>query len=900
MADQNIPFYALNRGEISTLALLRVDLERLKLSAEEQINWLPRPLGPMMLRPGTEYISDTENYSKSRTLPFVFGANDTAWMEFTDLTLRPMVNEAPITRSAVSTTIPPWTGVASTGSTVTLGTTIEISGVLAGSVSYAYSTLTIAPGDQATEHGFRIDIGTGPVTFYAGTTLGSQNLFQRTILDDGEHSLAFTPNAGTVYIHFESTSPCLRVVSTIGIESAGRVLFDTEYTEADLPNIRYDTSADVMFLACSGYQPRKIVRSGARSYSFVKFKTQDGPFPSFAGDSSIKVKPSSVGNGNITITASKSLFRSGHVGALIRMFHGGQYVTQTLAAEDAPTRAIRVSGVSKTTNSAGTTSGTTDRQFRFQTSGTWVGTITVERSFESEDAGFNIFAQYTTNQNIVMDDTLDNVVCWYRARFLPGDYTSGSITVSLNYRGGGNYGVARITEYTDETSVEAETIRAFWRDEYATDWRLSEWSDEAGWPTAVALHEGRLYFGGNSKIIGSVSDVYDSFDYDKEGDAGPIQRTIGSGPVASLNWLLPMTRLMAGADLAIHTARSNSFDEPLTPTNFNMKPSITVGTSQLPAVRVDTVGLFVGQSGRRVYGAAYDVQISDYKPVDFTRLNPEICSPSIVAVAVQRQPEARIHFVRSDGTVAVFMYDKDDQVECWYRVLTDGAGGLVEDVFVLPGDEEDRVYYTVKRTINGTTRRYHERFSLISECIGGTISKCLDSSATYQGAATDTITGLDHLEGETVLVWADGKDVAYDNDVSGFTVTGGSITLPVEVENAVVGLGYTANFKSAKLAYAAMQGTAINRPKRVDHLGFVMQNAHPKAVTFGSDPDYLDDLPEIEDGTTVDPDAIHTSYDQQSIPFNGKWDVDSRIYIRGQAPRPVTILGVTFGMATSG
>ena len=56
MGKQHAALHALNRGEVSRFSVGRIDLERMRLSAEEQVNWQPWVLGPMMLRPGLQYI----------------------------------------------------------------------------------------------------------------------------------------------------------------------------------------------------------------------------------------------------------------------------------------------------------------------------------------------------------------------------------------------------------------------------------------------------------------------------------------------------------------------------------------------------------------------------------------------------------------------------------------------------------------------------------------------------------------------------------------------------------------------------------------------------------------------------------------------------------------------------
>ena len=175
------------------------------------------------------------------------------------------------------------------------------------------------------------------------------------------------------------------------------------------------------------------------------------------------------------------------------------------------------------------------------------------------------------------------------------------------------------------------------------------------------------------------------------------------------------------------------------------------------------------------------------------------------------------------------------------------------------------------------------------------MNKMADSFVTYDGAATATITGLDHLEGESVIVWADGKDMGTA------TVTSGSITLAETVSKACIGLYYQARFKSAKLAYAASMSTALNQEKRVDHLGLAMANVHHKGVKYGKSFDAadLDELPGVISDMPVAEHTVFDFLDTGMFEFRGDWDVDSRLCILGEAPKPCTLLSVVLGMKTN-
>ena len=529
------------------------------------------------------------------------------------------------------------------------------------------------------------------------------------------------------------------------------------------------------------------------------------------------------------------------------------------------------------------------RNYTITVTGTWVGTVTTQISIGEPGAWLDDFNTTVNVNNPGANDGYDNQIVYYRIGIKTGNYTSGTANVSLTFAGGSRTGIAKVTGYTSETVVSAAVLTPFGGTSASVDWSEGAWSDRRGWPSSVVFYEGRLWWAGKDKIYGSISDAFESFDDTFEGDAGPLSRSLGSGPVDQINWMLGMQRLFVGTDGAEKSVRSSSFDEPLTPTNFNIKNASTQGSAQVAAICADDRGVYVQRSGQRVYQLMYDNNTYDFRSVDLTVLVPEIGAPGITVLAVQRQPDTRIHCRREDGLVGVLVFDPAENVNCWVEVETDG---VVEDVVVLPGEEEDQVYYQVRRTISGNTVRFLEKWAKESECRGGTTCKLADAHVAYDSTATTTLTGLDHLEGEEVVVWADGADVGIH------TVSSGSITLDTVASEIVAGLSYEATYQSTKLAYAAAAGTGLTQRKRVTALGLILADTHAQGLQYGPDFDTLDDLPMEERGEIINPDYVWDAYDNDSIEFNGTYDNDSRICLRAAAPRPCTVLGAVMTIQT--
>ena len=890
MPRENVALLAFNRGMISPLALARTDIKRTALSAEVMTNWMPRVFGSMMLRPGTTFLASTRSDAKAYFLPFIFSTDDTALVEVTDSNVRVWVSDSPITRGSVSsatsngnfgTDLTNWTDADESG-----GTSAWVTGGYMGltgngtAAAIRRQQVTVATADQGDEHALRIVIERGPVTLKVGSTSGGDDYIAETSLMTGTHSLAFTPT-GNFHIEFSSRLKRQVLVDSCNVESSGVMAITAPWVEADIGKLRVDQSGDVLFVACEGYQQRRIERRATRSWSVVTYQPQDGPFQ-LGNAGPITITPSAL-SGNITLTASAALFTSDNVGSLYRIISSGQTVTTSITAENTFTNAIQVTGV----DAQRVFSVTVDED----AAGT--ATFTLQRSLDSDAGPWTDVKTWTADTTETYDDGLDNQIAWYRIGVKTGDYTSGTHTVTLSYTVGSIEGVVRVTAFTSSIQVSAEVFVELGGTAATDDWAEGEWSDRRGWPSSVAFVEGRLAWAGKNGVWLSVSDAFDSFDDTTEGDSGPIARTVGSGPVDTINWILALQRMLLGAEGAEFSCKSSSFDEPLTPTNFNIKPASTQGSAAVEAVKIDKRGVFVQRGGTRVMEIAFDSQDYEYGSDELTKLIPEIGQPSIVRMDVQRQPDTRIHCIRSDGTVAIAVIDSVENVLCWFEYETDGS---VEDVVVLPGADgssEDQVYYVVKRTINSATKRYLEKWAKESECVGGTTNKQADSLIVYSGASTTTITGLSHLEGETVVVWGGGKDLGT------YTVSSGQITgISEAVTSAIVGLGYTAQWKSAKLAYAAGLGTALTQRKSLEHLGVILKNTHYQGLQYGPDFTNLSDLPAMSQGKVLPSDTVHSTFDEEPFEFEGTWDSDSRLCLQATAPRPCTILAAVIPVET--
>jgi hypothetical protein len=859
-----------NRGEIDPKALMRIDVDKIASTGSTMTNWIPQRLGPMSYRPGFEYIGDVPG--PTYFVPFVAATDDVAQLEFTNNAMRVWVDDEPITRPAVTSAITNgtfdvdlsgWSDASGGGGTIAWAS-LDGAGALEvygdGSLNgAAYQAVTTA--QVGVEHAVNLNILLGPVDVRIGTTIGGSEIFGG-ILSPGTHSLAFIPT-GNFQVYLGSRNKYKSYVNAAIIEPAGVLSFDTVIPEAALPLIRTDQSADVVYLAADNIGLFEIQRRGQRSWSIVEFSATDGPFGTIS-TSGISMSVDAL-TGNATATASDDFFTPGHLGALFKLSSSGQVREASVSVENTGTGSIRVTGVSSA------------RGFTISATGTWSATIVLQRS--TDDATWSDVESYTGNQNKVYNDTFDNAVLYYRLFVKTGGYTSGTIKLGLSYASGSIDGIIRVIGSITTTTASVQVLSELGGTDPTLDWYEGEWSTARGYPSAVRLFEGRLWWAGKDSVWGSVSDAFKSYDDGLSGESASIRKTLGFGPSDSVNWLFSTSNLVMGLASDEIMVRSTSFSEKMTSLNTNLRRGTSQGSAPISPVQTDSTMYFVQRSLQRVFEFGYSNTTESSQAYDTTTLNPSICSAGIKRIAVSRQPETRIFVILNDGTARVYLVDQAEEVRAWSRIETDGT---IEDIVVMPAISDDRVYVMVNRT----SGRKWEKLALFSD-VGTSGSQHFDSFVSYTSPGT-TLTGLTHLEGKTVAVWADSQDRGE------FVVSGGSITVPTAWTNVVAGLRHTAIYRSNKLnEYIGKEGyVTANQLKRVISIGLVAEDFYPATFQYGSDANYLQYLPLIEDGTTFDHNAMLSEYDKLPFEIDSTYDTNSRVYLK--ATGPATILSMVY------
>jgi len=458
-------------------------------------------------------------------------------------------------------------------------------------------------------------------------------------------------------------------------------------------------------------------------------------------------------------------------------------------------------------------------------------------------------------------------------------------------------GYAEITARASTTSITVDIIEAFTGATSATtDWSLGAWSATTGYPSCVSFYEQRLVFAGTTNqpqtLYFSKSGDYENFDENYHGtvaDDDSITYTIASNQVNAIRFLSATRTLIVGTVGGEFSVSGGGTDDPVTPTNILIKKQSNHGCANIDAIPVGNVTLFLQRAKRKIRELAYNYDVDGYVAPDMTILAEHISESGIDSMSYQQEPNQIIWCVRGDGKVVCLTYQREQQVVAWHQHTFGGAFGsgiaVCESIATIPTDDKEyQTWVIIKRTINGVTRRYVEYINEFDfDEDDNTSFNFLDSQLAYSGAATASVTGLDHLEGQTVSVLANGSTHP-DR-----TVSSGAITLARSSTSVKVGLSYTSLLQTMRLDAGSQNGTSQAKTKRIFNIAIRLYES--VGVEVGPNLSNMEAIPFRSSANPMD-EAIPVFTGDKEVEFRGNYETDGFIYVRQTQPLPLTVLSL--------
>lgn len=636
------------------------------------------------------------------------------------------------------------------------------------------------------------------------------------------------------------------------------------WTEEQLPAVRCVQSADTLYLVHPRVRPQTLVRSqddaGGVAWTLTPFAAKDGPYLPEDAAGAVVLTPAARTGSGVAVTASADAFVAGHTGAHLRLGYededgemqwGWGTVTAVASAtsaqvdvdQDRPFGAELMedpdfeTGIEGWSDKSGGESTVThdagNRRLVLTQAAT--GTAVAE-------------AKISLTANVTYVLTLEVAAVPHQMRVYAGAGSGGTGvlapqavtapgTVSHEITPSDSTLYVTLDSYGASAGDVAglDAVRLARKDLATTRWRMGAWCEKNGYPACAALYENRLAFAGSPAQPRTV--WFSRFgDYPNFGPGAladdAIEHDLSGDRVNIIRWMVDQDDLLIGTNAAEIRLGSGSEGEPLTaekkPQARRQSPH---GSSGLAARLVGGAVLFVTRSGRKVRELAFDLSSYKYHAPEITILAEHVTGRGLADLAYCGEPGGVLWAARADGMLVGCTYLKDQNVTAWHRHPL-GGNGAVESLAAIPGQDGDELWAVVRRVIGGQTRRYVERLDPAFDGAGQADAAGafhLDCGVSYAGDPATVFSGLDHLEGETVAVVADGA-VKRPR-----VVAGGSITLDAPASRVHVGYGYACVLQPMRLEVPAPGGTAQGRRKRVLSVAARFLHTVGGAVCAGDD-----------------------------------------------------------------
>jgi hypothetical protein len=457
-------------------------------------------------------------------------------------------------------------------------------------------------------------------------------------------------------------------------------------------------------------------------------------------------------------------------------------------------------------------------------------------------------------------------------------------------------GYGKITARTSTTVVTIEILKDMGSTSSSTDWSLGAFSNTTGHATCVTFFEQRLVFAGTKSqpqtLFFSKSGDYENMDENRSGtvsDDDAIIYTIASNQVNAIRFMTATRTLIVGTAGGEFAVSGGGTDVAVTPTNILIKKQSNHGAANLDAIAVGNVTLFLQRAKRKIRELAYNFDVDGYLAPDMTILAEHISESGITQMAYQQEPNQIIWCVRTDGQLIALTYQREQQVVAWHRHIFGGSfstgDAVCESVAALPTDDNEyQIWVIIKRTINGVTKRYVEYLHTFDfDETDNTDFNFLDSQLSYSGSPVTSISGLSHLEGQTVAILADGATHPRK------TVTSGSISLERSASKVKVGLPYTSLLQTMRLDAGSQDGTSQGKTKRI--FDITLRIYESIGIEVGPDLNNMERIP-FRSSATLMNQAIPVFTGDKEIEFRGNYETDGYVYVRQDQPLPLTILSL--------
>ena len=832
-------------GELSPRLDGRTDLTKYTSGCSTLENLVVYPHGSAARRPGSTFIAEVANSAnKTRLIPFEFSTTQTYMLEFSNLKMRVYKDSGSVLEGDK-----------------TISAITKANPAVVTATSHGYSNgdevLISSVGGMTEVNGKRFLV--------ANKTTNTFELTDKDGVDINSSSFTTYTSGGVSNKVFEIATP---------------------YTTAQLFDLKFAQSADVMYITHPEHEVEKLSRTGHTAWTLTDVDFTKGPMQD-ANTTTTTLNPgqAAVGTG-IALVASAvtginggSGFLSTDVGRFVFLSNGYAKITGVTDTTNAVMTIITaLDSASATANwQLGAFSDTTghpscvtffEQRLVFAGTTNQPQTIFFSRSGDYENMDANIGGTIADDDAIIYTIASNQVNA---IRFMTATRTlilgtaGGEFTVS----GGG----------TDSAVTPTNIL-------------IKKQSNHGSANVdAIAVGNATLFLQRAKRKIRELA-----YNFDVDGYIAPdmtiLAEHITEGGLTQIAYQQEPNQIVYGV----------RGDGELVGLTYQREQQVTAWHRHIFGGRFGVATITVSDYANIVNGTKLTLTKSDGTTVDFTSTTGTAgtnefkteTNNNTTATNLKTAINAHADFTATVNSAVVTITETAHEATGYLTIksfdstrltITSEGKAVVESAAVIPTDDtEYQVYVIIKRTVNNITRRYVEFLNVFDfDQTDNSSFNFLDSELSYNGSAVSTLSGLDHLEGQVVSILADGA--THPNR----TVSSGSVTLDRSAKSVKVGLAYTSLLQTMRLNAGSQNGTSQGKTKRIYDI--TVRMFETIGVEVGPDLSNMERIPFRSSADLMD-EGIPPFTGDKEVEFRGNYETDGFIFVRQTQPLPFTILSL--------
>ena len=485
-----------------------------------------------------------------------------------------------------------------------------------------------------------------------------------------------------------------------------------------------------------------------------------------------------------------------------------------------------------------------------------------------------------------------------------------SAMFTADYVGGlffGEGGVIRITAFNSTTNVAGRIINTFDTESalftspntiLGSDAVVTEkaFSTNRGWPQKVAFFQNRLFFGRTTSLLGGIwGSNYNgytagkfNFDDSEALDTNAISTIVQGNRATLIQHMVGFKTLLVFTTSGLYSTPL-LIDLPLTPSNISfLNLQTSDASNDVVPVVFDNDVIFFDKGGRKVKNVNVYATTQHYESKVISVLAPQLVNTPYSAAVFENSSVKDgnwMFMVNSagdiEGGLSIYQSVPEQDITAWSlsTPASTSDATLGQGYFRHVVSDEETAFFIVERYVNGHKRLFIEQLSF---------DAYMDASTIGTMALGTTISGLDELEGETVVVRGQVEN-SDGMSIVGTTgpVTGGVVTLAEAVTDYEVGLVWFPEIVPMPMNIPLPQGNSLYFPKTIRNIYVDFFESKNIRVDGTLIPPFR-----IDDDTYNNPASAKTDFVQFQT-MSG-WNPTAEITISQFEPLPFTLIGIGF------